>query len=323
MNPATPAPVGDQTELSSQDTQTGQNTETTQVAAATGSRPPRRSLFGRRPHGRTAAALPIGLTLAAIVVLAALLHPFLGLPDPGSSVLTDRLKAPGTPGHLLGTDQVGRDVLARVLAGARWSLGIGVTATVLAGFIGIALGVGAAWSKRAARVVLTRAIDVGISFPYLVIAVTVIAVVGRGFWPLALTLGLVAWPTVARIVYAETLSLAQREYVTAARLLGVRGLRSVLSHVLPALRPTVQVVGAFMFADLTVSESGLSFLGLGAPLGEPTWGNMLADSRAYLATAPWLMLVPAAAIVIAVLAANLIGDGLTAREHRRGERVGS
>jgi peptide/nickel transport system permease protein len=171
------------------------------------------------------------------------------------------------------------------------------------------------------RVVLSRIIDIGISFPYLIIAVTIVTVVGRGFWPLALTLGLVCWPTIARVVYAETLTLREREFVTAARLFGIGSFTSIFTHILPALRPTIQVVTAFTFADLLIAESGLSFLGLGAPLGTPTWGNMLNDSRTYMAEAPWMLLGPVVAIIVTIFAANLLGEGLNAREKAKSGRV--
>ncbi len=138
----------------------------------------------------------------------------------------------------------------------------------------------------------------------------IIAVAGHGFWALTLVLGLVAWVSFARVVFAETMAIKKREYITAARLLGIPGWRIVSTYVLRALRPTLTVMFAFIFADLLVAEAGLSFLGLGAPLGEPSWGNMLADSQANLFDAPWMMYAPAAAVVMTVLAANLIGDGL-------------
>ncbi|WP_433359682.1 ABC transporter permease [Streptosporangium sp. CA-115845] len=280
-----------------------------------------RGLLRRRPGRGSPLSLAVGVGMCAVLVLLALTHRMLEPYDPGASELARRLLAPGGD-HLLGTDQLGRDVLSRVLAGTSWSLGIGTVATALGAVTGTLIGVGAGWSQGWVRVVLTRAVDIGISFPYLVTAITVIAVIGHGFWPLALTLGLVSWPTFARVVYAETLGLAKREYVTAARLIGVGRLASVFSHVLPALRPTLQVMAAFMFADMLIAESSLSFLGLGAPLGVPTWGNMLAESKSYLATSPWLMLAPAAATVASVLAANMLGDGLTARDRLKNTRAG-
>jgi peptide/nickel transport system permease protein len=257
--------------------------------------------------------LGLGLGLAVLLGVVALTQSVFAPADPYATDLPNRLAGPGSPGHLLGTDQLGRDLLSRVLAGFGWSLGIALLATAVGAGIGTAVGLLAGWSTGWPRTVLTRLVDLVISFPYLVIAIAIIAVVGRGFWPLALTLGLVSWPIYARVTYAETLSLRARPYVLAARLVGASAARTLVTHVLPGLRPTLQVLCALQFADMLVAESGLSFLGLGAPLGTPTWGNMLSDSRGYLVDAPWLLLAPATAIVLAVVAANLIGDGLTAR----------
>jgi len=230
--------------------------------------------------------------------------------DPGAQSLADRLLPPLTDGHLLGTDQLGRDVFSRVSVGFRWSVPVGLLATAIAATIGSLAGVAAAWKTGWVRSVLTRMMDVAISFPYLVLAVTIIAVVGHSFWALVLTLGLVSWVSFARVIYAETLRLREREYLVAARLLGNSALRIATTYVARGLRHTIAVMYAFIFADLLVAEAGLSFLGLGAPLGAPSWGNMLAASREHLFTAPWLMYAPAAAVILVVLTANLIGDGL-------------
>lgn len=283
--------------------------------------PTRRLTLRRRGPATTtgrAWVFVLGLVMGGTLLLAALLAPLLGLDDPGASDLTNRLAAPGTAGHLLGTDQLGRDVLSRTLAGARWSLGIGLIAATIGVVIGTVLGIAAAWVPGILRPVLVRAIDVGLSFPSLVIAISILAIVGRGFLSLAICLGLICWPPVARVVYAQSLGLKEREFVVAARLAGVRPVVLVVTHVLPALGSTIQVMSAFIFAEMMIAESGMSFLGLGAPLGAPTWGSALSESRSYLATAPWMMLAPAAAIVTAVMAANFIGDGLAQRQRQRG-----
>ena len=233
--------------------------------------------------------------------------------DPGKQDLRARLLGPMTDGHLLGTDKLGKDVFSRVAAGFRWSIPVGLLATAIAATIGTTIGVIAGWNEGWLRSALSRFMEVAISFPYLVLAVAVISVAGRGFISLSLTLGLVAWVSFARVVFAETRKIKQREYVLAARLMGVPSLRIILTYVLRGLRPTLVVMMAFIFADLLVAEAGLSFLGLGAPLGDPSWGNMLADSRLNLFDAPWMMYGPAAAVVLTVLTANLIGDGLLQR----------
>ena len=274
-----------------------------------------------KKYNRSPFTFRLSATILGFLFLVAIFQPLFYRVDPQYSDLLMRLQSPNLDGAWLGTDALGQDVYSRVIAGFRWSLGIASVGTLLGGFIGLTLGISAAWNRNRVRTVLSRIIDIGISFPYLIIAVTIVSVVGRGFWPLGLTLGLVCWPTIARVVYAETLTLREREYVTAARLFGVSAIRSIFSHILPALRPTIQVIAAFTFADLLIAESGLSFLGLGAPLGTPTWGNMLNDSRTYLATAPWMMLGPALAIIITIFTANLLGEGLNAREQSRSARV--
>jgi peptide/nickel transport system permease protein len=283
------------------------------------------TLFTRRDVMRKTNTSPLILKISAATLaflfLVAVFQNFLYTVDPAYSDLDQRLLGPSIGGPWLGTDPLGQDVFSRVIAGFRWSLGIGSIGTLIGVFIGLTLGIGAAWSRKRMRVVLSRIIDIGISFPYLIIAVTIVTVVGRGFWPLALTLGLVCWPTIARVVYAETLTLREREFVTAARLFGIGSFTSIFTHILPALRPTIQVVTAFTFADLLIAESGLSFLGLGAPLGTPTWGNMLNDSRTYMAEAPWMLLGPVIAIIVTIFAANLLGEGLNAREKAKSGRV--
>jgi len=266
---------------------------------------------GRRP---IRGGLALGIGLAVLIGGVAVAQSALWAADPYATDLLHRLVAPGAPGHPLGTDQLGRDLLSRVLAGFGWSLGIALVATVMGVGLGTAAGLLAGWCTGWPRTMLSRLVDLMIAFPYLVVAIAIVAVVGRGFWPLAVTLGLVSWPVYARVVYAETLSLRARPYVLAARLAGVSAARSVATHVLPGLRPVLRVLCALQFADMLVAESGLSFLGLGAPLGTPTWGNMLSDSRGYLVDAPWLLLAPASAIVLAVVAANLVADGLTDRD---------
>jgi peptide/nickel transport system permease protein len=179
----------------------------------------------------------------------------------------------------------------------------------------------AAESGGALRTLVLQLVAAVLSFPGLVVAIAVISVVGHGYWPLTLTLGLLSWPVFARVIYAEARGLLERDYVLAARLAGASRLRILTGHVLPAVAPTLYVMLAFHLADMLVAESALSFLGLGAPLGSPSLGNMLAESRQYLFVAPWLMFVPAAAIVAVVIAANLFGDGLTARVRGDGARV--
>ena len=254
--------------------------------------------------------LVVGLAVAIGFAVATLLGPSWVAHDPMQGDLLSRFGAPGIADHVFGTDNLGRDLLSRVVAGLEWSMSAALLATLTAAFIGTLMGLWAAESHGWARRIILGTIDLVLAFPGLVVAIVVIAVVGQGFWPLVLTLGLLSWPVFARVVYAESLGLLSRSYVLAARLAGASSGRILLGHIVPALRGTLAVMLAFHFADMLIAESALSFLGLAAPLGEPTWGNMLAESRPHLFRAPWMLFVPAGAIVAAVVAANLLGDGL-------------
>ena len=269
--------------------------------------------------------LNAGLVLFTILILA-LLGQALFMPASAlDGDLPSRLSKPswlgGVPGHVFGTDQLGRDLLFRVMGGLPWSLGIAGLATLILASIGTILGLIAAWYSNFIRTIVLLFISTVIAFPFLVLALVAVAIIGRGFWPITLTLGLIAWPVVARVIYAEGRSLLTREYVLAARLFGVSKWSILFVHVLPGIRPTILVMAAFLFAVMLILESALSFLGLGAPLNAPSWGNMLSDSRQYLVNAPWMMFVPAGAIVWAVISLNLIGDGVAEISRKRARAV--
>jgi ABC-type dipeptide/oligopeptide/nickel transport system permease subunit len=254
----------------------------------------------------------VGAGAVLAVLAVAVLGPVLSA-DPYATALDVRLLPPGTAGHWLGTDALGRDLAARIVTGLGWSLGVAAVATAIAAAIGTSLALVAAEREGWVRTAILQLVAAVLSFPGLVVAIAVIAVVGHGYWPLTLTLGLLSWPVFARVTYAEARGLLERDYVLAARLSGASRVRILAGHVLPGIAPTLYVMLAFHLADMLVAESALSFLGLGAPLGSPSLGNMLSESRQYLFVAPWLMFVPAAAIVAVVIAANLLGDGLTRR----------
>jgi peptide/nickel transport system permease protein len=254
--------------------------------------------------------LATGIALLSAVVASALLGPALADHDPGFIDLERRFLPPLTPGHLLGTDQLGRDVLARLLHGLRWSFATALCATLLAFAIGTVLGLLAARSRTLLSAAIRQITAFAQAFPVFVLAVSLVAVVGSGFTAVVLVLGLVTWPVFCRVVQAEAASLFAREYVLAAEMLQMSALRLYLRHVLPGLISSLSVLVAFHFADMLIAESALSFLGIGAPLGSATWGSMLQESRAYLLSSPWLLLTPAAAVVTLVITANLLGDGL-------------
>lgn len=265
--------------------------------------------------------LIMGILLFAFIVVLIVFRTQLQTHDPYIGNLLERFSPIGEGGHLLGTDNLGRDLWSRLLEGISWSISAASIATLLAFLLGTTVGLAAAQFPGWVRTLLNQIVDMALSFPNLIIAIIVVAVVGRGFWPLTITLGLVSWPVFARVVYAESLSLLERDYIVAARSFGASPGAILIGHVLPGLKPSLTVVLAFHFADMLVAESALSFLGLGAPLGVPTWGNLLQQSRDYLFIAPWLMAVPSAGIIYAVFTANLIGDGLASSARKKGLRI--
>lgn len=269
-------------------------------AAAAGTTLPRRARW----------ELGIGGALVGLLALLAVLGPDISGYDPRDVNLEQRFVPPLSAGHLLGTDQLGRDMLARLLQGLRWSLGIALCATLVAFAGGTALGLVAARSGGWIATGIRQVTAFAQSFPVFVLAVSLVAVLGNGFLTVVAILGLVTWPVFCRVVQAEAASVLSREYVLAAEMLQMSRWRLYGRHVLPGLLPSLSVLLAFHFADMLIAESALSFLGIGAPIGAPTWGTMLQESRTYLLTAPWMLLVPATAVVVLVIAANLLGDGL-------------
>ncbi|MCZ8130528.1 MAG: ABC transporter permease [Steroidobacteraceae bacterium] len=265
---------------------------------------------------RVPAELAAGAGLLLALALLALLVPA-ATRDPAEIDLYARFAPPLAPGHLLGADHLGRDLLARAAAGTQWSLAVAAGATVLAAALGTLLGLWAAASRGVGRRVLLQVVNLILSFPSLIAAMALIAIVGQGYATLVLVLGTITSPVFARVVYAESLALLERDYVAAARTFGVSRARMFARHVLPGLRPSLLAVGAFHFADMLVAETALSFLGVGAPIDTATWGNMLSDARSYLFQAPWMLLVPAGAMIAAVLCATLLGDGLSRRLRAR------
>ena len=263
----------------------------------------------------------VAATLFTFVAFCAIFGGFIQTHDPMQGDLLSRFKPIGSEGYILGSDHLGRDLWSRVIEGLQWSMACAMTANVINLTIGTTLGLLAAEKPGFVRTSINLVVYTLQSFPGLIVAICVVVVVGQGFWPLVLTLGFLAWVVFMRVVYSEAMSLYQREYVLAARLAGVSRLRIMFTHVLPGIRASLFVVFAFNFAGLLIAESALSFLGIGAPLGEPTWGNMLAESRQYLFKAPWMMVVPAGAIVMAVVTMNLVGDGIASLSRKKGRSI--
>jgi ABC-type dipeptide/oligopeptide/nickel transport system permease subunit len=255
-------------------------------------------------------AVLAALTAVAAFVLVGLFAPWLAPLDPNAQDLGARLQPPLSEGHLLGTDLLGRDVLSRLVYGSRVSLVIGFTAVALSGVLGVALGLVSGYFGGRTDTVLMRIVDAWLAFPFLLLAIAIVAVLGPGLRNLVIALVVTGWVVYARLVRGETLSLREREFVLSARGLGVSHPATMVGHILPNVLAPVLVVATLELGVVIVTEASLSFLGLGVEASRPTWGSMLADGCAYIARAWWLATLPGLAIFAIVLAVNVLGDGL-------------
>ena len=257
-----------------------------------------------------------GLIVVAVVVVMAAGAPWLSPYDPIAQDIGDRrLKPPlwrddAGHRHVLGTDHLGRDLLARVIHGAQPALLVGVAAVAISGFLGMGIGLVAGYFGGWLDDVLMRLADIQLAFPFILLAIAVIGIVGPSLLTIIVVIGVSSWVIYARIVRGAVLSLREREFVQAALALGSGDGRVVLRHILPNVLTPWLVVATLDMARVIVIESALSFLGLGVQPPTPTWGGMLADGRVYISTAWWLATFPGLAILVTVLGINLFGDGL-------------
>ncbi len=229
--------------------------------------------------------------------------------DPGAIDISQRLQAPGWK-HWLGTDDLGRDVLVRILYGARISLLVGFVAVGIATLIGIVLGALAGFYGRWVDTVLMRFVDIMLCFPTFFLILAVIAFLDPSIWNIMIIIGLTGWMGVARLVRAEFLSLRERDFVLAARAIGASDARIIFRHILPNALSPVLVSATLGVAGAILTESALSFLGIGVQPPTPSWGNMLIVGKQTLGTAWWLSVFPGVAILITVLGYNLLGEGI-------------
>jgi peptide/nickel transport system permease protein len=269
--------------------------------------------FARRLARRRTALF--GAVVVVLVALVAAAAPVLAPFDPIEQDLESRLKRPGWRDgdgrlHLLGTDHLGRDLLARVIYGARPALMVGAAAVLLSGVLGLLAGLASGYFGGRVDDVLMRLGDVQLAFPFILLAIAVIGVLGPSLPVIIVVIGVSSWVIYARVVRGTVLSLREQEFVQAARALGVRDGRILARHILPNVFTPWLVVATLDMARVIVIESALSFLGLGVQPPTPTWGGMLADGRVYISTAWWLATFPGLAILVAVLGINLLGDGL-------------
>ena len=252
----------------------------------------------------------VGLLLASLVVAVALAAPWLAPHDPLASDFAASLRPPGTPSHLFGTDQLGRDLCSRVLYGARFALFIGVCTVLLTAIVGGLLGLLAGFFGGWPGAALMRIADVQLSFPFILLALTINAIVGLGLRNIIISLSAAGWVVYARVVRGEVLSVKQRDYVQAAAALGMGRARILFAHVLPNVLPSIIVVASLQFSQFIVAEAAISFLGFGVQPPTPAWGSMLSESRDFLYVAWWLAAFPCAALALTALGVNLVGDWL-------------
>ena len=250
----------------------------------------------------------VGGALIVIIVASAVAAPLLAPFDPVALNVPDRLLPPG-PAHPFGTDEFGRDILSRTLYGARLSLVVGALVTLLATTAGIVVGLSAGSNPRADRI-LMRIMDGLMAFPDVLLAIGLMASLGPSVRNVILSLGFVYTPRIARVVRAAVLVVVRQEYVEAARAVGASHSRILARHILVNCASPVIVQATFITAYAMLGEAALSFLGVGVPPQVPTWGGIISAGQVYLRQAPWISIFPGAAIVLSVLALNLLGDGL-------------
>jgi peptide/nickel transport system permease protein len=265
-------------------------------------------------HVRSHPAMVVGGLILLILVLSAAAAPLLAPADPLRTGFTTRVRPPAVLGYpsqfALGSDNLGRDILSRVLYGGRVSLSIAAAAVVLSAVVGVTMGLLTGYVGGRLDDLIMRIVDVQLAFPVVLLAIAVIAVIGTSIPALLGVLVLAGWVIYARTVRATVLSLKHHDYVQAARALGAGDARIVVRHILPNAQAPILVLATVQVATMLLLESGLSFLGLGIQPPTPSWGKMLAEGRDYLSNAWWLSTFPGIAISLAVLGANLVGDGI-------------
>jgi len=250
-----------------------------------------------------------GVILVLGVVLAAVFAPWVATHEPSAQILADQLQPPGAK-YLLGTDQLGRDIFSRIVWGARISLRMGILAVAIGLALGLVVGFLSGFIGGWADMLLMRLVDILLSFPLYLLAILVMAILGPSLTNAMIAVGIATFPHIARLVRGETLAVKEREFVEAARGLGADYLRLGTRHIIPQIMGPLVVLATFRVATAIVVESSLSFLGLGPPPPTPAWGLMIAEGQQVLEIAPWVSVIPGAAIMVLVMGFNLAGDAL-------------
>jgi peptide/nickel transport system permease protein len=254
----------------------------------------------------------VGAILVTVAVLAALVGPILSPHDPAEQALARRLESP-SPAHPFGLDELGRDVLSRILSGARISLTVGISVVSVSSLVGLLLGLVAGYLRGRIDQAISRVMDVLMAFPGILLAIAIVAVRGPSLVNVIVALSVIGWVSYARLARSQVLKLRELEYVQAARALGAPLPRILMRHVLPGTLPALIVQATLGMAGAIIAEASLSFLGLGVQPPTPSWGAMLDAGRAHLLDAPHLTLFPGLSIALLVIGFNLLGDGLRDR----------
>lgn len=258
----------------------------------------------------------LGITIIAVLIFLAVSAPFISPYQPDRGTLTARLKPPfwaegGSTAHLLGTDNLGRDMLTRMIYGARTSLVVATFAIVISGTIGSTLGIIAGYMGGWVETIIMRVVDLAFAFPAILLAMVFAVIFEPSFANIILVISLILWAEYARMARGETLKIKSMDYVALAKVAGISRFQIMLRHILPNISTSLIVLATLQVGIVIILESSLSFLGVGIPPPTPSWGTMIADGRSYIITAWWLSLVPGVAIVVTVLSFNLLGDALT------------
>ncbi|MCC7326520.1 MAG: ABC transporter permease [Burkholderiales bacterium] len=253
----------------------------------------------------------VGGSIFLALLFASLLAPIIAPHDPAKLDLTLKLlRAFESEDFILGTDNLGRDLLSRIIYGSRISLLIGVVSVLFAATLGALLGAISAYFGKYVDELIMKVVEIFLAFPFLLLSIVIMAFLGPGLTNIIIALVLSRWVQFCRLVRGEVLSIKGRDHVVAAKALGAKDMYIIVRHILPYTMPSLIVMCTFEVALVIIYESSLSFLGLGVPASVPTWGTMLAEGRTYMMAAPWLSVFPGLAIFVTVLGINLLGDGL-------------
>jgi len=268
----------------------------------------------RRPRKVPISIMVVGV-IFTLILLGAILAPWIAPADPMRQVLLMRLRPPGTVSsagqlYLLGTDDLGRDLLSRILYGARVSLAVAILSVLVSTLVGVTLGLIAGWFRGWVETFIMRFVDIVLSIPAVLLAVLTVAVLGPGFLKLILVLGFTRWPRYTRVAYAQTLQVANLPYIKAAELAGAGAARILFRHILPNIAGPVLIVATAEFGLMILFEAGLSFLGLGIQPPSPSWGSIMSVGRQYVERAWWIVAFPGACLFLLVFSVNVLGDWL-------------